>query len=66
MLNSGQQLALDFTKPETVSMSKFQHELLTNYTSLVFLAHALLPFFQKKESTESAIVLYVKTIIIKP
>ena len=58
MLNSGLQRVFDFTKPDTIDMSLFQNEVLTNYISLVVLAHAFLPFFQQKKE-ESAIVLYV-------
>ena len=59
MLNSGLQRVFDFSKPDTVDMSLFENEMLTNYISLVHLTHAFIPFFQKKSGGESAIMLYV-------
>ncbi|EED12246.1 4-nitrophenylphosphatase [Talaromyces stipitatus ATCC 10500] len=51
ILNSGIQRSINFAKPETVDMSVVQEELTTNYTSIIHLTMAFLPFLQAKKTT---------------
>ncbi|KAL4900077.1 hypothetical protein BDW74DRAFT_188653 [Aspergillus multicolor] len=48
-INSGIQRPFDFSKPETVNLSIFNQELVTNYTSAVYLAHAFTPHLQSQK-----------------
>ena len=44
---------IDFHKPETVDLNRFQEELTTNYTSFVALTHAFIPFFLRQQHQTS-------------
>ncbi len=46
ILDAGVQYVMDFSKPHTVDMGNIQKEITTNYTSMVALTHAFVPFFQ--------------------
>lgn len=49
---TGIQRGFDFTKPESIDLKVFENEILTNYTSFVYLTTAFLPFLLgKKEET---------------
>ncbi|KAL4924586.1 uncharacterized protein BDV17DRAFT_300890 [Aspergillus undulatus] len=48
-INSGIQRPFDFSKPNTVDLSIFDAELLTNYTSAVYLTKAFLPHLQAQK-----------------
>ncbi|KAF2643608.1 short-chain dehydrogenase/ reductase-like protein [Massarina eburnea CBS 473.64] len=50
MINSGIQRGFNFAKPETVDLSVFEQEFLTNYTAYIHLSKAFLPHFQKQEN----------------
>ncbi|KAL1632948.1 hypothetical protein SLS56_003233 [Neofusicoccum ribis] len=54
-LNSGIQRGMNFTKPEKVDLKTFDVELMTNYTSFVYLTKHLLPFLQKQANQTSLI-----------
>ncbi|KFY00243.1 hypothetical protein V490_01426 [Pseudogymnoascus sp. VKM F-3557] len=47
-LNAGMQRPFDFSKPESVDLSVFNAETTVNYTSLVAVTHAFLPFLIAK------------------
>jgi short-subunit dehydrogenase involved in D-alanine esterification of teichoic acids len=49
-LNFGIQRSMDFTKPETLDFSKFDTELLCNYTAPVRLTAALLPYLKNRQA----------------
>jgi short-subunit dehydrogenase involved in D-alanine esterification of teichoic acids len=51
VLNSGVQRSIPFAKPEAVDLNLFDEELLTNYTSVVHLTLAFLPFLQALQAT---------------
>jgi len=65
VLNAGMQVPFNFAKPETVSMEKYNSETLLNYTSLVALTHAFLPFFLAK-STPTSIIFTGTNLAIIP
>ncbi|RDW72676.1 putative short-chain dehydrogenase/oxidoreductase [Aspergillus mulundensis] len=50
-INSGIQRPFDFSKPETVDLAIFDQELLTNYTSAVYLTKAFTPHLQSLNKT---------------
>lgn len=50
ILNSGIQRSFNFAKPETVDLSMVQEELTTNYTSIIHLTMAFLPFLQAQKT----------------
>ncbi|MCJ1445068.1 MAG: hypothetical protein MMC23_005573 [Stictis urceolatum] len=56
-MNAGMQRGMNFKEPETVDMSVMQEELNTNYTSVVAMTLAFLPFLQaqKEKTTSSAL-----------
>ena len=45
VLNAGVQYVMDFSKPHTVDISKVQHEVTVNYTSIIAMTHAFMPHF---------------------
>ena len=47
-LNAGTQVPFDFSNPGSVDIHAFSNEVTTNYTSLVVLTHAFLPFLLKQ------------------
>lgn len=55
VLNSGIQRSFDFSRPETVDLTKLDEELSTNYTSYVHLSMAFLPFLQKQQGPTSIV-----------
>lgn len=55
MLNSGIQRHLDFSKPDSVDLKVLSEELNTNYTSYLYLTHALLPYLQKQNNQTALI-----------
>ncbi len=55
-LNAGVQGAYNFSNPETIDMTKFNSEINTNFTAIVALAHAFLPFLQSKKEQTSFIL----------
>ena len=55
-LNAGIQSSVDFSKPETVDLAKFNAEVNTNFTSYVALVHAFIPFLKAK-GTPTGIIL---------
>ncbi|KAL4962422.1 putative short-chain dehydrogenase/oxidoreductase [Aspergillus stella-maris] len=54
-INSGIQRPFDFSEPETVDLSIFDLELVTNYTAAVYLTHAFLPHLQSQKKETSLI-----------
>lgn len=58
-VNPGIQRALDFTKPESVDLERFDLELKTNYTAPVYLTKAILPYLNKR--SEPTAVAYTTT-----
>ncbi|MCJ1376754.1 hypothetical protein MMC20_007999 [Loxospora ochrophaea] len=54
-LNAGTQRIHDLTKPENVNLATFHNEMNVNFTSLVNLSLAFLPFLQSKNSPTSII-----------
>ncbi|GAM89845.1 hypothetical protein ANO11243_078840 [Dothideomycetidae sp. 11243] len=48
VLNSGIQRGFDFTNPDTVDLATFDAEVATNYTSVVHLFAALLPYLTSR------------------
>lgn len=57
-LNAGVQGHYDVSAPETIDLKKFNDEMRINYTSLVALTFAFLPFLKKKaESRPASIIL---------
>lgn len=57
-LNAGVQGHYDVSAPETIDLKKFNDEMTINYTSLVALTFAFLPFLKKRaESGPASIIL---------
>ena len=54
-MNAGMQRGMNFKEPETVDMSVMQEELNTNYTSVVAMTLAFLPFLQAQKEKTSLI-----------
>ncbi|KAL4757257.1 putative short-chain dehydrogenase/oxidoreductase [Aspergillus foveolatus] len=54
-VNSGIQRPFDFSKPDTVDLSIFDQELVTNYTSAVYLSKAFIPHLQAQKKQTSLI-----------
>ena len=50
------QRPFDFSKPESVDMNVFNAETMVNYTSLVAVTHAFLPFLIAKEGPSGIIL----------
>lgn len=50
VLNSGIQRSINFSKADAVDLKNFDEELLTNYTSIVHLTLAFLPFLQAQQN----------------
>ena len=50
-LNAGTQMKLDLTAPESFDLEAYTREMKVNYTSLVALTMAFLPFLLKKPSS---------------
>lgn len=55
-LNAGMQRPFDFSKPENVDLSLFNSETLINYTSLVNVTHAFLPYLLAREGPSGIIL----------
>lgn len=55
-LNAGVQGAYDFSTPEMVDLKAFFSEFNVNFTSMVTLTHAFLPFLQNKKTPTSLIL----------
>jgi short-subunit dehydrogenase involved in D-alanine esterification of teichoic acids len=55
-LNAGVQGTYDFSKPVEVDLKKFFSQFNTNFTSIVALTHAFLPFLQSKKTPTSLIL----------
>lgn len=55
-LNAGVQSVHDFTKPNQVDLAAFHKEMGVNFTSLVNMCTAFLPFLQSKQSTTSIVL----------
>ncbi|OAF60565.1 hypothetical protein VC83_03294 [Pseudogymnoascus destructans] len=55
-LNEGMQRPFNFSKPETVDLNVFHAETTVNYTSLVAVTHAFLPFLIVKEGPSGIIL----------
>ncbi|KAL4738897.1 hypothetical protein BDV11DRAFT_170517 [Aspergillus similis] len=64
-LNSGIQRPFDFSKPGSVDLSIFDQELVTNYTSAVYLTKAFLPHLQCKTS-QTALVYTTSQMALVP
>ena len=56
-LNAGVQGAYDFAKPGQVDLERFHDEMNINYTCLVNITTAFLPFLQAKASPASVVLL---------
>ncbi|KAH8821400.1 oxidoreductase [Xylogone sp. PMI_703] len=63
-LNAGTQHRHDFSKPETVDLSKFNEEIVINFTSFVAIVHAFLPYLLPKP--QSSIIFTGSNIAIVP
>ncbi|KAL2065604.1 hypothetical protein VTL71DRAFT_3274 [Oculimacula yallundae] len=60
-LNAGIQGTYDVSSPSTIDFAKFNHEMTINYTNLVALTFAFLPFLKAKaERGPASIILYQK------
>ena len=55
-LNAGVQRAHDFSVPEKVDLQAFFTEINVNFTSMVSLVHAFLPYLQSKTMETSFIL----------
>ncbi|KAL3442915.1 hypothetical protein BJX65DRAFT_298682 [Aspergillus insuetus] len=64
-VNPGIQRPFDFSRPETVDLSIFDDELLTNYTSAVHFTKALLPYLQKQKK-ETAVAFTTSQMALVP
>ncbi|KAJ5605218.1 hypothetical protein N7510_010372 [Penicillium lagena] len=64
-VNSGIQRPFDFSKPETVDLDILDQELITNYTSAVYLTKAFIPHLQKQQS-QAAIVFTTSQMALVP
>ncbi|PVH72802.1 NAD(P)-binding protein [Cadophora sp. DSE1049] len=60
-LNAGVQGHYDVSAPETIDLKKFNDEMTINYTSLVALTFAFLPFLKKKAEAGPASVIFTGT-----
>ncbi|RAK97374.1 oxidoreductase, short-chain dehydrogenase/reductase family [Aspergillus ibericus CBS 121593] len=54
-LNAGIQHSIDLTDPESFNLPRFHEEMRVNFSSLVALTHAFLPFLTRKEGATSFI-----------
>ncbi|PVH68905.1 short-chain dehydrogenase/oxidoreductase [Cadophora sp. DSE1049] len=60
-LNAGVQGHYDVSSPETIDLEKFNNEMTINYTSLVALTFAFLPFLKEKSVSGPASVIFTGT-----
>ncbi|KAH7381836.1 hypothetical protein BKA64DRAFT_697655 [Cadophora sp. MPI-SDFR-AT-0126] len=60
-LNAGVQGHYDVSAPETIDLKKFNDEMRINYTSLVALTFAFLPFLKKKAESRPASIIFTGT-----
>lgn len=57
-LNAGTQGTYDLANPQTIDFAKFNNEMTINYTSLVALTFAFLPFLKSKsKETPTSVIL---------
>lgn len=66
LLNSGMQRGFDFSKPDSVNLDEFDLEWKTNYTSYVHLTTAFLPFLQKQQGKEVALIYTSSNLALVP
>jgi len=55
-LNAGIQSGGNFAKPETVNLAEYDESIKINYTSIVHLTHAFVPYFIAKTTPTSFIL----------
>lgn len=65
-MNSGLQRAMDWTKPETVDLDKMDLEIDTNYSSILRLTKAFLPYLQKQTPKETSIIYTTSGLALVP
>lgn len=65
-LNSGIQRALNWSKPEAVSLDSIEEEMLTNYTAFMHLTKAFLPYLQKQAPKETAMIFTTSGLALVP
>lgn len=65
-LNSGLQRALDWTKPNDVSLETIEMEMLTNYTSYMHLTKAFLPYLQQQSPEQTAMIYTTSGLALVP
>jgi short-subunit dehydrogenase involved in D-alanine esterification of teichoic acids len=56
LLNAGVQHAFDLADPAGFNLERFQEEMTVNFSSLVALTHAFLPFLSSKQTATSFIL----------
>ncbi|KAJ5925522.1 hypothetical protein N7454_008161 [Penicillium verhagenii] len=64
-VNSGIQRPFDFSQPETIDLDIFDQELITNYTSAVYLSKAFIPHLQKQK-TQTALAFTTSQMALVP
>ncbi|KAJ6093454.1 hypothetical protein N7486_008743 [Penicillium sp. IBT 16267x] len=64
-VNSGIQRPFDFSQPETVDLDILDQELITNYTSAVYLSKAFIPHLQKQK-TQTALAFTTSQMALVP
>ncbi|KAI1375395.1 NADP-dependent dehydrogenase-like protein [Hypoxylon crocopeplum] len=64
VLNAGVQFVMDFSKPQTVDITKIQTEITVNYVSMVALTHAFVPFFQANSLDKEVAFIYTTTSLM--
>ncbi|KAL4997094.1 hypothetical protein BDV10DRAFT_202001 [Aspergillus recurvatus] len=64
-INSGIQRPFDFSQPDTVDLSVFDQELVTNYTSAVYLAKSFIPHLQAQQR-QTALVFTTSQMALVP
>ncbi|KAF2773799.1 NAD(P)-binding protein [Teratosphaeria nubilosa] len=65
-LNSGMQRHLNWAEPEKVDLNRIETELLTNYTSVMHLTKAFLPFLQKQAPKPTSIAFTTSGLALVP
>jgi short-subunit dehydrogenase involved in D-alanine esterification of teichoic acids len=65
-MNSGLQRSMNWAEPETIDLDKMDLEINTNYSSVLRLTKAFLPFLQKQAPKETSIIYTTSGLALVP
>lgn len=65
-INSGVQRYVDWTRPENVDLDTIEIETLTNYTAVLHLTKAFLPYLQQQAPKETSIIYTTSGLALIP